>query len=249
MTGFFSDLAKAHGNLDLLGRTHADGIAVKWLRNWRDILGKGIDTVLEALTSRSPVAVELRQNSPFAGVLPTEERQRALAAFRSHCLREHAVDMEAVGTRFACCCDYRGRRCYSRYRELVSSGFLSAEWVWPGVEWEEFSQLCRAVPAKDYFCVQVAGVDLADEFAASSAGRQHIKGIMLISPHRDNFRDSIFPRGDHSSDGTMLRTEAGARTGIDADTRVAVSVLGDKRRPHVPKETITHNMGIDHALR
>jgi hypothetical protein len=53
-------------------------------------LDRGADAVLEMLTSRSPLAVELRQNSPFAGVLSQEDRARALDAFRSHWHREHA---------------------------------------------------------------------------------------------------------------------------------------------------------------
>ena len=38
--------------------------------------------VLDVLTSRDELAVELRQNSPFAGVLTEAERQAALASFR-----------------------------------------------------------------------------------------------------------------------------------------------------------------------
>jgi hypothetical protein len=40
--------------------------------------------VLEALTSRDAWAVELRQNSPFAGVLSGAGRAAVLAAFREH---------------------------------------------------------------------------------------------------------------------------------------------------------------------
>jgi hypothetical protein len=40
-----------------------------------------VEAVLDALTSRVPHAVELRQNSPFAGVLPETERRAVLAAF------------------------------------------------------------------------------------------------------------------------------------------------------------------------
>lgn len=42
----------------------------------------GPDEVLRALTSRSEEAIELRQNSPFAGVLTEDERQASHAAFR-----------------------------------------------------------------------------------------------------------------------------------------------------------------------
>jgi len=43
------------------------------------------------LTSTGPRAIELRQNSPFAGVLRPEERAAALAAFRDHWHRVHAA--------------------------------------------------------------------------------------------------------------------------------------------------------------
>ena len=61
-----------------------------WLGEWRTILGAGEDAVFRALTSSAPWAVELRQNSPFAGVLRPEDRAAALAAFRDHWRKEHA---------------------------------------------------------------------------------------------------------------------------------------------------------------
>ncbi|MBV9313191.1 MAG: hypothetical protein JO100_05470 [Pseudonocardia sp.] len=48
-----------------------------------------VDDVAEILTSRSPQAVELRQNSPFAGALPQETRSKVLAAFVRHWHTEH----------------------------------------------------------------------------------------------------------------------------------------------------------------
>ena len=47
------------------------------------VLDDGVEAVLDVLTSRSPQAVELRQNSPFAGVLPEAERRAVLATFAS----------------------------------------------------------------------------------------------------------------------------------------------------------------------
>jgi hypothetical protein len=47
-----------------------------------------VDAVLDALTSRTPLAIEMRQTGPFAGVLSGEERQAVLAAFRAH-WRQH----------------------------------------------------------------------------------------------------------------------------------------------------------------
>jgi hypothetical protein len=47
--------------------------------------------VLETLTSSAPRSVELRQNSPFAGVLTDEERLQALESFRRHRREAHAA--------------------------------------------------------------------------------------------------------------------------------------------------------------
>jgi hypothetical protein len=69
---------------------HSPGMAARWLTEWQRILDGGVDVVAEVLTSPSPLAVELRQNSPFAGALPPETRSRVLAAFAKHWRAEHA---------------------------------------------------------------------------------------------------------------------------------------------------------------
>jgi excisionase family DNA binding protein len=74
-------LSKARANLDRLRRIHPDGMAAVWLDRWRTVLEDGAEAVLDVLTSRAPHAVELRQNSPFAGVLSEAERRAVLAAF------------------------------------------------------------------------------------------------------------------------------------------------------------------------
>ncbi|GAA1407034.1 helix-turn-helix domain-containing protein [Catellatospora coxensis] len=74
-------LADAAENLRRLKRVHPDGMAAMWLERWRQVLDTGVEAVLEVLTSRSRDAAELRQNSPFAGVLPESTRQAVLAAF------------------------------------------------------------------------------------------------------------------------------------------------------------------------
>jgi hypothetical protein len=51
--------------------------------SWQMLLDGPVDRVFDALTLTIPEAVELRQNTPFAGVLTDRERSRALAAFRS----------------------------------------------------------------------------------------------------------------------------------------------------------------------
>ncbi len=72
---------KARRNLARLQRVHARGTSSRWLSEWRKLLDGPVEGVLEALTSRTPRARELRQNSPFAGVLTEAERRRALSAF------------------------------------------------------------------------------------------------------------------------------------------------------------------------
>ena len=67
---------KGRANLSVLEGHRA---ARRWLAEWDKLLDGPLDRVLEALTSRAPRARELRQNSPFAGVLTEEERQRVLA--------------------------------------------------------------------------------------------------------------------------------------------------------------------------
>ena len=84
-------LTLARNNLDHLDRVHPTGATAGWLAQWHQILDAGVDAVFDVLTSRSSRAVELRQNSPFAGALDAEERQTALAAFRAHWRTEHAA--------------------------------------------------------------------------------------------------------------------------------------------------------------
>ena len=54
----------------------------RWLDAWQSVLGGGPEAVLQTLTSQAPLAIELRQNSPFAGVLSDDERRAVLGAFR-----------------------------------------------------------------------------------------------------------------------------------------------------------------------
>jgi len=76
-------LAKARENLVKLRDAHPGGAGGRWLAEWARLLDGPVRGVLEALTSLSPLARDLRQNSPFAGVLSEEERQRVLSGFLS----------------------------------------------------------------------------------------------------------------------------------------------------------------------
>jgi excisionase family DNA binding protein len=75
-------LDKARVNLDRLLRQHRKTMTEVWLKRWQDAVNEGAEAVLEVLTSQDPDAVELRQNSPFAGVLPEPQRQQVLESFR-----------------------------------------------------------------------------------------------------------------------------------------------------------------------
>lgn len=60
-----------------------DGKTVEYLHAWVKVLDEGLGATVEMITSTRPRACELRQNSPFAGVLSQEERREALRSFRS----------------------------------------------------------------------------------------------------------------------------------------------------------------------
>jgi excisionase family DNA binding protein len=75
-------LGVARRNLARLSRLHPG--AEPYLEAWRRAIDQGPNAVLGLLTSPKPNAVELRQNSPFAGVLTEVERQRVIASFRGH---------------------------------------------------------------------------------------------------------------------------------------------------------------------
>jgi excisionase family DNA binding protein len=82
---------RARGNLRRMAVTHPSGMSAAWLACWQQVFQEGVDAVLDTLTSRAPLAVELRQNSPFAGVLTQEQRSAALAAFQAHWRRDHTA--------------------------------------------------------------------------------------------------------------------------------------------------------------
>lgn len=83
---------RARQNLDRFAKIHAGTMAERWLDMWRVALDSGLDQVLTVLSSDTPRAKDLRQNSPFTGILPDEERRKVLDSFRRHWLAEHAHD-------------------------------------------------------------------------------------------------------------------------------------------------------------
>lgn len=84
-------MATARENLSRLTRIHPTGMTAHWLRRWQEVLDRGPDSVFEALTSTAGWAVELRQNTPFAGVLTDSDRAAVLASFGAHWREAHAA--------------------------------------------------------------------------------------------------------------------------------------------------------------
>lgn len=72
-------LARARANLDRMRSAH--GSDIPSLRQWAAILDRGPEEVMRVLVAENPVAAELRQNSPFAGILTDRQRSLALRAF------------------------------------------------------------------------------------------------------------------------------------------------------------------------
>jgi excisionase family DNA binding protein len=74
-------LTQARANLKRMLESSARGSARVWLEQWDALLKGPVEAVLAALTSRSPRSRELRQNTPFAGVLSEEQRKAVLRGF------------------------------------------------------------------------------------------------------------------------------------------------------------------------
>ena len=59
------------------------------LNEWMGIIRQGLPRVLEALADRSGEGQRLRQSSPFAVIMPQEERARIFARYESRRTRTH----------------------------------------------------------------------------------------------------------------------------------------------------------------
>lgn len=74
--------AQARANLQRMVEATPRGGARVWLQEWSRLLEGPLVELLAALTSPSPRSRELRQNTPFAGVLTDADRMAVLAAAR-----------------------------------------------------------------------------------------------------------------------------------------------------------------------
>lgn len=74
-------LARARQNLVNM-RGAARGSATQWLAEWEKLIAGPVEQLLAAYTSRDLRGRELRQNSPFAGLLTDDERTEVLNQWR-----------------------------------------------------------------------------------------------------------------------------------------------------------------------
>lgn len=95
-------LARARGNLLRLQAQHPSrSMTARWLAQWQKVLDAGVDAVADVLTSQGSAALELRQDSHFAGAISEEVRSRVLSSFVRHWCRDHgqASKVPTGGTR------------------------------------------------------------------------------------------------------------------------------------------------------
>ena len=69
----------ARDNLKRMRAAHPRGPVRRLLDRWEQLLTGPVEGIAAVLTGRTQRDHELRQNAPFAGALPDEERQRVLA--------------------------------------------------------------------------------------------------------------------------------------------------------------------------
>jgi hypothetical protein len=66
---------------DRIDRLEADGhLAPSYAAAWRELLSRPLSGIAEAIAEDSQAATDLRQSSPFAGVLNEHERRRIIEA-------------------------------------------------------------------------------------------------------------------------------------------------------------------------
>jgi len=83
-------IGQARDRLDRWSAVHRpDGKTIGYFNAWREVLDSGIDRVVEALTSTDELSCELRQNTPFTGVLSQDERLQVLRNFNDYWTRQH----------------------------------------------------------------------------------------------------------------------------------------------------------------
>ncbi len=80
----------ARENLARLRGVHAERASIlEAFDRWGEILDEGVESIVATLTGLDEEAEDLRQNSPFAGVLTPEQREQALSSFRTYWEAHH----------------------------------------------------------------------------------------------------------------------------------------------------------------
>ena len=74
-------LSLATGNIEKM-KAHTRGSASNWLNEWTKLVAGPLEVLLTSLTARDLRGRELRQHSPFAGLLSDTERVQVLDAWR-----------------------------------------------------------------------------------------------------------------------------------------------------------------------
>jgi excisionase family DNA binding protein len=83
-------MAHARANLERWrGQHREDGMSMHRLRRWEQLLDAGVDGVADVLASRDPESIDLRANSPFAGVAGESKRLDVHRAFARHWAQTH----------------------------------------------------------------------------------------------------------------------------------------------------------------
>ncbi|WP_235681058.1 helix-turn-helix domain-containing protein [Tomitella gaofuii] len=72
-------------------RQRPDGMAARYLQQWEHLIDGGVEDVAAVLTGTDERSRELRQNSPFAGVLADPVRRQVLRSFREYWDRRHVA--------------------------------------------------------------------------------------------------------------------------------------------------------------
>lgn len=62
----------------------SEGMSAWYLNQWEHVFAQGIDEIRRTLVGKDRHSVELRQNSPFSGVLTDSQRMKVLRSFTAH---------------------------------------------------------------------------------------------------------------------------------------------------------------------
>lgn len=76
-------LAKARSNLATMRGADPAGASRRWIDQWDVLLEQPVDAIVGVLTGISNEAADLRQNTPFAGVLTPQERWASYREFQT----------------------------------------------------------------------------------------------------------------------------------------------------------------------